>query len=53
MTALSSEAASNRAKAPIAAAFVAEMREEFGDVKVLYVEEGEVKIGQKPTKGEG
>ena len=35
----------NQAKAPICAAFVEEMREVFGDVKVLYVKEGDVELG--------
>jgi hypothetical protein len=37
----------NRAKAPQSAAFVNELRAVFGDVKVLYVEEGEVRLGEK------
>jgi hypothetical protein len=43
--------AANQSKAPICAAFVEEMREVFGadQVKVLYVKEGEVDIGQ-PTQ---
>ncbi len=37
----------NHAKAPICAAFVKLMREVFGeDVKVLYVKEGKVLIGE-------
>lgn len=37
----------NQKKAPICAEFVRQMREVFGqDVKVLYVEEGEVKLGE-------
>jgi hypothetical protein len=39
----------NHEKAPLAAAFVKDMREVFGvdQVTVLYVEEGEVKLGEK------
>lgn len=39
---------SNWAKAPKSAAFVKEMREVFGqDVKVVYVKEGELELGEK------
>lgn len=38
--------ADNHAKAPIAAAFVEAMRAEFGDVKVLYVKEGDFEAGK-------
>ena len=42
---------SNWAKAPICAAFVKEMREVFGsDVKVLWVKEGELEIGEPCKK---
>ena len=37
----------NQAKAPICAAFVNEMREVFGEVKVLWVREGEFALGEK------
>jgi hypothetical protein len=38
----------NHDKAPLCAAFVEEMREVFGDdVKVLYVKEGDVELGQR------
>lgn len=39
----------NHERAPKCAAFVKAMREEFGadQVTVLYVEEGEVKLGEK------
>ena len=38
---------SNWAKAPKSAEFVKQMREVFGeDVKVLYVEEGSLKLGE-------
>lgn len=39
----------NRQKAPLCAAFVAELREVFGadQVKVLYVKEGEVMLGDE------
>jgi hypothetical protein len=39
----------NHEKAPKSAAFVKSMREVFGSdqVSVLYVEEGEVKLGEK------
>ena len=40
----------NHAKAPQSAAFVEAMRKVFGDVKVLYVEEGEVKLGESEWK---
>lgn len=42
---------SNHERAPLSAAFVKAMREAFGDdqVKVVYVREGDVKIGE-PTK---
>lgn len=38
----------NHQKAPVSAAFVKEMREVFGEdqVKVLYVKEGEVELGE-------
>ena len=35
----------NHARAPLCAAFVKAMREVFGEVKVLYVREGDVLIG--------
>jgi hypothetical protein len=40
---------SNHGKAPLCAAFVKEMREVFGQdqVKVIYVKEGEVQLGEK------
>jgi hypothetical protein len=37
---------SNHAKAPICAAFVKEMRELFGEVRVLYVKEGSFQLGE-------
>lgn len=37
---------SNHAKAPICAAFVEKMREVFGEVIVLYVEENGFKLGE-------
>jgi hypothetical protein len=40
---------SNHALAPICAAWVKEMREVFGEVKVLYVKEGDFEIGE-PVK---
>ena len=36
----------NHKAAPQCAAFVAAMREVFGEVKVLYVREGEVLLGE-------
>jgi hypothetical protein len=42
-----SKAKSNHARAPICAAWVKEMRELFGEVKVLYVKEGSVEIGER------
>jgi hypothetical protein len=44
---MSQAKSSNHAKAPQCAAFVAAMREVFGEVKVLYVEEGDLKIGEQ------
>jgi hypothetical protein len=41
--------AANHALAPICAAWVKEMREVFGEVKVLYVKEGDFEIGE-PVK---
>ena len=42
-----SRKSSNWAKAPKCAAFVKQMREVFGDdVKVLYVKEGELVLGE-------
>ena len=38
--------ASNHEKAPICAAFVAAMREAFGEIKILSVKEGKVKLGE-------
>lgn len=38
---------SNHAKAPLSAAFVAAMREAFGEIQVLYVKEGDVLLGEK------
>jgi len=40
----------NRAKAPVCAAFVEGMREVFGDVKVLYVAEGAVQLGEEDSR---
>jgi hypothetical protein len=40
----------NRAKAPIAAAFVEKMRAAFGDVKVLYVRESGLTLGEEDTR---
>jgi hypothetical protein len=37
---------SNHAKAPICAKFVDDMRAVFGDVRVLYVKEGNFEIGE-------
>lgn len=38
---------SNQANAPVCAAFVNELREVFGAVKVLYVTEGVVNLGEE------
>ena len=39
----------NHEKAPVSAAFVKSMREEFGeDVKVVYLRENGLKIGKEP-----
>lgn len=43
---MSKAKSSNRAQAPQCAEFVDQMREVFGDVKVLYVEEGDFKLGE-------
>jgi hypothetical protein len=40
----------NRAKAPIAGAFVEEMRAVFGEGKVLYVHEGDLTLGEEDTR---
>lgn len=47
------ESTSNHMKAPQSAAFVAKMRNVFGNenVKVLYVKEGEVELGEKQPEG--
>ncbi len=37
---------SNHEKAPECAAFVNALREVFGDVKVLYVKEGDLQLGE-------
>lgn len=42
---------SNHAKAPLSASFVAQMRQEFGDVTVLYVNEGGVVLGEPQSEG--
>jgi hypothetical protein len=42
---------SNHAKAPQAAAFVNAMREVFGEVTVLYVNENGFKLGEKQPDG--
>jgi hypothetical protein len=39
---------SNHERAPICAAFVKEMREVFGEVKVLWVKEGDFEMGDVP-----
>lgn len=44
---MKNQSASNHDKAPICAAWVKEMRELFGDVKVLWVKEGDFEMGQK------
>jgi hypothetical protein len=44
---MSQSTSENQAKAPLCAAFVQAMREVFGDVKVLYVEENDVRLGEK------
>jgi hypothetical protein len=43
---MSKAKSSNHAKAPQCAAFVAAIREVFGEVKVLYVEENGFKLGE-------
>jgi hypothetical protein len=47
-----SKAKSNHALAPICAAWVKEMREVFGDVKVLYVKEGDLEMGEPCRSGD-
>jgi hypothetical protein len=46
---MASKTSKNHEKAPKSAEFVKQMREVFGadQVTVLYVEEGEVKLGEK------
>jgi hypothetical protein len=44
---MSQSTSENQAKAPICAEFVKLLREVFGDVKVLYVEENNVRLGSK------
>jgi hypothetical protein len=46
---MKNQSRSNQEKAPICAKFVEDMREAFGveNVKVVYVEEGEIKLGEK------
>ena len=39
----------NHQKAPICAEFVRQMREVFGDVKVLWIREGDFELGE-PTE---
>jgi hypothetical protein len=48
----SKSASKNHERAPICAAFVKEMREAFGadQVKVLWVKEGDVVIGEVPEE---
>jgi len=43
---------SNQARAPQCAAFVEALREVFGEVKVLYVREGDVEMGRPINSGE-
>ena len=40
---------SNWLRAPKSAAFVKQMRAVFGDVKVIYVKEGDLKLGEPDT----
>jgi hypothetical protein len=42
---------SNHAKAPVCAEFVEQMREVFGEVKVLYVKEGNFELGVPSDTG--
>lgn len=42
-----SETSENQSKAPQCAEFVRQMREEFGEVKVLWVKEGDVELGDR------
>lgn len=42
---------SNHVRAPKSAAFVKAMRETFGEVVVLYVEEGDLLLGEKQPEG--
>ena len=42
-----SKTTTNHEKAPLCAEFVKAMREAFGQITVLYVREGEVKIGKR------
>ena len=43
---------SNHERAPVSAAFVKAMREVFGEVKVLYVKEGDFEIGETKPRPE-
>jgi hypothetical protein len=46
-----SRKSSNHAKAPICAEFVEELRELFGEVRVLYVKEGDFELGEPSDTG--
>lgn len=37
----------NHAKAPLSAAFVEAMREAFGEISIIYLREGGLKIGRE------
>lgn len=41
----------NHMKAPRSASFVASLRQVFGEVKVLYVKENDVEIGEPQPQG--
>lgn len=43
---MTSKTSENQSKAPLCAAFVKAMREFFGEVTVLSVSEGDVKLGE-------
>lgn len=38
-------------RAPLSAAFVQSLREVFGEVRVLYVKENDVELGEKQPEG--
>lgn len=39
----------NHKRAPVCAEFVEKMREQFGEVRVIHVNEGDFRLGHSPT----